>query len=186
MDFLDENKPMKICKDKECGACDSRNSLHCHFTGKDLLHFYLIVLPSFLLGGAGIYHLTAWGLIPWLFIIIGFFGFVEIRVLCSHCPHYAEDGNTLKCWANYGSPKIWKYRPEPLVFWEKFTFFAGLTLVWGFPAIFMLIGLQLFTGIVYALVTASFFMTLKMALCPQCINFACPLNSAKDKPNFWQ
>ncbi|GAJ20475.1 unnamed protein product, partial [marine sediment metagenome] len=22
--------------------------------------------------------------------------------------------NTLKCWANYGSPKLWKYRPGPM------------------------------------------------------------------------
>jgi hypothetical protein len=184
MDFLDPNKPMKVCKGKECSACDSRNNLHCHFTGKDLMYFYLIVLPSFLLGGAGIFNVSAWGLIPWLIIIVGFFGFVEIRVLCSHCPHYAEDGKTLKCGANYGSPKLWKYRPEPMSFWEKFTLFAGFGLVWGFPVVFMLFKLQVFTLIVYALTTAGFFTTLRTFLCSQCINFACPLNTVKNRPDF--
>jgi hypothetical protein len=44
----------------------------------------------------------------------GCFGLLEIRVMCSHCPHYAEAGRLLKCWANYGSPKLWAYRPGPM------------------------------------------------------------------------
>jgi len=90
----------------------------------------LILLPdktvTFLLGGAGIYHSGGWWLLPWLMTIIGFFGFVEIRVMCSDCPHYAEQGSSLKCWANYGSPKIWKYRPGPMAFWEKAFFYFFL------------------------------------------------------------
>jgi hypothetical protein len=46
--------------------------------------------------------MNGWMLIPWLILIIGYFGFVEIRVMRSHCPHYAEEGGSLKCWANYG------------------------------------------------------------------------------------
>ena len=47
-------------------------------------------------------------------LCVGFFGFIETRVLCSHCPHYAEEGASLRCWANYGSPKLFKYRPGPM------------------------------------------------------------------------
>ncbi len=32
----------------------------------------------------------------------------------------------------------------------------------------------------YLLLTAGFFMTLKMFLCTQCMNFACPLNGVPD------
>jgi hypothetical protein len=114
-------------------------------------------------------------------IIIGYFGFIEIRVMCSHCPHYAENGSSLKCWANYGAPKIWKYRPGPMTFWEKVIFFSGFALVWGYPLFFLILDLQIFLLIVYILTTAGFFMTLSTFLCSQCMNFACPMNRVKDE-----
>jgi hypothetical protein len=39
----------------------------------------------------------------------------------------------------------------------------------------------LFLLIVYLITTASFFVTLRMFLCSQCMNFACPLNRVKDE-----
>ena len=181
IDFLSPDKAIATCASGTCDNCTVNSGLHCHFTLKDLIHFYVIVAPSFLLGGAGIYHVGGWWLIPWLIIVIGFFGFVEIRVLCSHCPHYAEEGSSLKCWANYGSPKIWKYRPGPMTFLEKAVFFAGFALVWGYPLIFLVADFQLFLLIVYPLTVAGFFMTLRTFLCSQCMNFACPLNTVKDE-----
>ena len=180
MKFIDPTKPIKTCQSETCHDCTVRDFLHCHFTLKDLIHFYLIVLPTFLLGGAGIFYIGGWWLIPWLIIIIGYFGFVEIRVMCSHCPHYAEEGSTLKCWANYGSPKIWKHRPGPMTFWEKAIFLIGFALVWGYPLPFLISGLQLFLLIVYLITVAGFFMTLRTFLCSQCMNFACPLNGVPD------
>lgn len=181
MIFLDPNKPIATCISETCDNCTLSETLHCHFTLKDLIHFILIASPSFLLGGAGIYHKSGWWLFPWLIIIIGYFGFIEIRVMCSHCPHYAEEGSSLKCWANYGSPKIWKYRPGPMTFWEKVIFFAGFVLVWGYPLFFLISDFHLFLLIVYLITVASFFTTLRMFLCSQCMNFACPLNTVKNE-----
>ena len=147
---------------------------------RDLIHFLLTAAPSFLLGGAGIYEVGGWWLAPWLLLIIGYFGFVEIRVMCSHCPHYAEEARTLLCWANYGAPKIWKYRPGPMTRWEKVVFLAGLAAVWGYPFVFLVSSRQWFLILIYAMTTASFFVTLKLFLCAQCMNFACPLNSVAD------
>jgi hypothetical protein len=31
-------------------------------------------------------------LLIWIATFVAYFGFIEIRVLCSHCPHYAEKG----------------------------------------------------------------------------------------------
>ncbi len=179
MKFLDPKKPIGTCISETCDDCNVSDALHCHFTPKDLIHFYLIVLPSFLLGGAGIFNISGWWLIPWLVIIVGYFNFVEIRVMCSHCPHYAEEGSSLKCWANYGSPKIWKYRPGPMTFWEKAVFLVGFGFVWGYPLLFLISGFQLFLLVVYLVSVTGFFMTLKTFLCSQCMNFACPLNSVK-------
>jgi len=181
MKFLDPSKPIATCISETCDNCTVGKTLHCHFTLRDLIHFLLIVSPSFLLGGAGIYHISGWWLIPWLIMIIGYFGFVEIRVMCSHCPHYAEEGSSLRCWANYGSPKLWKYRPGPMTFWEKVIFFFGFALVWGYPLFFLISHFQFFLLIVYLLTVTSFFMTLRTFLCSQCINFACPLNMVKNE-----
>jgi hypothetical protein len=181
MKFLDPNKPIATCISETCDNCGVKNVLHCHFTLRDLTHFILIASPAFLLGGSGIYHISGWMLIPWLILIVGYFGFVEIRVMCSHCPHYAEDGSSLTCWANYGSPKLWKYRPGPMTFSEKVVFFVGFAVVWGYPLIFLVAGVQVFLLIVYPLTVAGFFMTLKMFLCSQCMNFACPLNTVTNE-----
>jgi len=177
MKSFDPKKPIRTCISETCNNCNVSDTLHCHFTLKDLIHFYLIVSPSFLLGGAGVYYIGGWWLVPWLITMVGYFGFVEIRVMCSHCPHYAEEGSSLKCWANYGSPKIWKYRPGPMSFWENAVFIIGFGVVWGYPLLFLIAGSQFFLLIVYLVCVAGFFMTLKTFLCSQCMNFACPLNS---------
>jgi len=181
MKFLDPNNPIATCMSKTCDNSTVCQSLHCHFTLKDLIYFLLIVSPSFLIGGAGIYHMNGWFLLPWLILMFGYFGFVEIRVMCSHCPHYAEEGGSLKCWANYGAPKIWKYRPGPMTLWEKIIFLAGFALVWGYPLFFLIFDFQVFLLLVYLLTVGSFFMTLRTFLCSQCINFACPLNTVTNK-----
>ncbi len=177
--FLDPCKPIATCVSENCDHCEAKSSIHCHFKAKELIHFLVIAFPAFLLGGAGIYHLGGWWLALWLALCVGFFGFVEIRVMCSHCPHYAEKGKRLQCWANYGSPKLWKYRPGPMSFGEKFSFLAGFVIIWGYPLIFLFSGGQWFLLLVYSLTVAGFFMTLKLSFCTQCMNFACPLNAVE-------
>ena len=60
MKFLDPDKPIATCISETCDNCTVNNALHCHFTLRDLIHFLLIASPSFLLGGAGIYHINGW------------------------------------------------------------------------------------------------------------------------------
>ena len=176
MMFLDPEKPIATCESGSCDDCAINSNLHCHFSLKDWILFLLIAFPPFLLGGAGIYYVNGWLLIPWIIFVIAFFGFIEIRVMCSHCPHYAESLTSLKCWANYGSPKLWKYRPGPMTLIEKMIFFGGFAIVWGYPLTFLILGKQIFLLIVYSMTTSGFFMTLVNFMCSQCMNFACPLN----------
>ena len=174
--FLDPEKPVATCESDSCDGCALTSKLHCHFRLTDWIHFLLIAFPPFLLGGAGIYQVNGLWLIPWILCVIAFFGFIEIRVMCSHCPHYAEATASLKCWANYGSPKLWKYRPGPMTIGEKAIFFGGFAIAWGYPLVFLLLGKQMFLLAVYAMTTSGFFMTLMQFMCTQCMNFACPLN----------
>lgn len=177
MAFLDPSNPIATCVASECADCPVSKEVHCHFRLKELAHFLLVCLPGFIVGGAGILAFGVWPLAFWIAIIIGFFAFLEIRVMCSHCPHYAEDGTTLGCWANHGSPKLWKYRPGSMSLIEKIAFFGGLAIVWGYPLPFLGVGRLWFLLTLYLLTNAAFFATLKSFLCSQCMNFACPLNS---------
>jgi hypothetical protein len=181
MAFLDPKKPLATCMAETCDNCPVHETLHCHFQARDLAHFLLTASPSFLVGGAGIFHTGLWYLVPWFVIVLGYFGLLEIRVMCSHCPHYAEPGSSLQCWANYGSPKLWKYRPGPMTGMEKGLFVGGLVAVWGYPLVFLLVEMQWFLLAVYVLTSTGFFATLKTYLCSQCMNFACPLNSVQDE-----
>ena len=174
--FLDPTKPLTTCTSKNCQDCSASRLVHCHFRGRELFHFLLNALPPCVLGGTGIVHLGWIWLLPWSAIALGYFGLLEIRVMCSHCPHYAEPGNSLKCWANYGSPKLWKYRPGPMSRMETIWFYAGLIAVLGYPLLFLLLGRQWFLLLMFVLTTTAAGTTLKMFLCTQCMNFACPLN----------
>ena len=176
MSVLDPEKPIMTCESESCDDCAIRNNVHCHFSLKDWLYFMLISFPSFLLGGVGIFHSNGWLLIPWLIIIIAFFGFIEIRVMCSHCPHYAEPSTSLKCRANYGSPKLWKYRPGPMTINEKLIFFGGFAVVWGYPLPILIPGEQFILLLLYSVATIGFFIVLIVFMCSRCMNFACPIN----------
>ena len=180
--FLDENKPIHTCKKGSCSGCPTAKSISCHFNLKQLLHFYLIALTPFILGGYGIFQFNWIFLVVWIGIIIGFFNFIEIRVMCSHCPHYAEPGmKSLKCWANYGSPKLWKYRPGPMSIIEKIVFITGLIMVFSIPVVFFVILQYWFLLIIYTMTVGVFFTTLRAHLCSKCMNFACSLNNVKDE-----
>ncbi|MEJ2542137.1 MAG: hypothetical protein P8188_19600, partial [Gemmatimonadota bacterium] len=54
MNFLDPSVPITTCKASSCAGCNVADTLHCHFSREDLVHFYLICMPGFLVGGAGI------------------------------------------------------------------------------------------------------------------------------------
>lgn len=179
--FLDPKRPLTTCKAQNCDGCPVSKEVHCHFQSRDLSAFLLSALPIFVIGGAGIYRIGIWWLAPWLVILLGYFGFVEIRVMCSHCPHYAEPGKSLQCWANYGSPRLWKFRPGPMTGTEKTVFITGLVLVMGYPLAFLLIGLEWFLLAVYILTVVSFYFTLQRSYCSECMNFACPLNLTDEK-----
>ena len=179
--FLDSRRPLTTCTAKNCDGCPVSKDVHCHFQARDLTAFLLSAAPIFVIGGAGIIHVGAWWLAPWLVIILGYFGFIEIRVMCSHCPHYAEPGKSLQCWANYGSPRLWKYRPGPMTTVEKIVFESGILLIMAYPLVFLLAGLQWFLLAVYLLTTAGGYVTLRRSYCSQCMNFACPLNNVNEK-----
>ena len=143
-----ETNPCEICTWKpisECEDCPLAGLLKCRFNSGDLLRFMGLVsfpllsaLVGMFLGGSG------WYILGWLLLAIVFFGFWEIRILCSHCPYYAEKSFVLHCIANYGCPKFWKYHPEPISTSERIQLVIGFAAISGYPLPFLILGGQYF------------------------------------------
>ena len=175
--FLDPNRPVYTCDRTDCESCRLRGKLACHFSGRQLLSFFLFCLPVLVTGVLVLARISLPAVIGWAVCFPLYFGLIEIRVMCSHCPHYAEpETNSLKCWANYGSPKLWKYRPGPMSTMEKIVFFFGMIAVFAYPVVFAaLTGMDWLLALYLAFLLLGAFM-LRRFLCVQCFNFACPLN----------
>jgi hypothetical protein len=166
-----------------------QNRLVCHFNTRHLLRFLAMAFPVFIVGGIGIARLNAWLLIPWIGFALSYFGLIEIRVMCSHCPHYAEPGSkTLQCWANYGSPKLWKYRPGPMSQGEKIIFFAGLGVLAGYPLVFLVVGRLWMLMALFAIFITGMAAMMDRLMCSHCMNFACPFNQVDQvtRDLFWR
>jgi hypothetical protein len=174
--FLDPQKPLVTCQSQSCDGCPVHEDIVCHFNGEQLTHFFLIMMPAFLVGGSAILKSGWIPLVIWIGLIVGYFLFTEIRVMCSHCPHYAEEGASLQCWANYGAPRLWKYRPGPMSKMETIVFFSGLAIVIAYPLVFFMLNTWWFGLLLYATLISGAYMSMRRLMCNQCINFACPLN----------
>jgi|WetSurSiteA1Bulk_404760.scaffolds.fasta_scaffold02258_1 hypothetical protein len=169
-------QPIITCKNESCYNCDIHSKVTCHLSFGQLLRFYVIVFPSFIIGGIGIYTFSVESFIIWVAIIALFFLIVGIRVLCTHCPHYNESSNIIKCWANFGVPKLWKYRPWPMNIREKAILICGFLIIWGYPVIFMLTLKHWIILGGYILSILVLFTLLKLYCCRKCLNFSCPMN----------
>ena len=172
--------PFHICTwqdEKECEDCPIQAHLNCRFNWGDLAYFMIIFLPpaaaavaGMILGGFG------WYLFGWLGYAIFFFFVWEARVLCSHCPYWAEGGRVLHCLANHGVIKLWRYHPEPMSRSEQVQFLVGAGIMVFFPLPFLILGGQIVLAGIMALGLISFWVSLKKHVCTRCVNFSCPLN----------
>ncbi len=175
------NNPYDICTWRPasaCADCSLAGKLKCRFDWGDLGHFMAtfagFAIPAVIgvvRGGYG------WYLLGWAAFLMIFFQLWEIRILCSHCPYYAEKGRTLHCIANYGSFKAWKYHPEPISKAETVQLVVGFTILGGYPFPFMLLGGQFAWALVAAWGLFLFFWTLRKYTCSQCVNFSCFMNT---------
>lgn len=161
-----------------CEGCETHGRLMCRLDAKDMLQFFMIILPFGVLTIGG--TLSAgygWALWLWLGYSLFFFFVWEARVLCRHCPFWAEPGKVLRCHANYGVIKFWKFQPGPMSRSEKAQFVIGALLWMGFPFPFMLMGGEYFLTLAAASVAAAGLVTMRISVCNRCINFSCLVNA---------
>ncbi|MFX1537451.1 MAG: hypothetical protein ACFFDI_24855 [Promethearchaeota archaeon] len=190
-------KDEKICLD-----CKIVGRIHCRFSVKKWLFFALNALPTMIIGIFGMVTIGLltkkwWSLITYGGVVFVFWGLgLETLILCTHCPFYAEEGKTLRCLANTGLIKFWRYRPGPMNFFEKALLIVFFILMFGCPiggtaygvyfmavnyttyGLFALLGMIGITGATL-LTTIQFFYILQYYFCPNCVNFSCPLNRVR-------
>ena len=138
--------------------------------------FFIFAITAFIgviLAGYG------WFLLGWVGFWLFFFEIWEIRILCAHCPYYAEEGKTLRCIANYGSLKLWKYHPEPMNRSEKIQLLLGFAILVGYPLIFLALDAKFIFLVVCIVQIFIFFSFLMVKRCGKCVNFSCPFNHVK-------
>lgn len=199
---MSKENPYDICTwndESACIGCGLQGKLGCRLAPRDFWFFVLNQVPSLVIAFFGLVLIGLltgawWPVIVYAVVCISLWGLgIETRILCSHCPYWAEDDKTLHCWALTGSPKLWRYRPEPMNRLEKTTlllFFSFLILfpvaieaygIWlmavnyagfGLYALLGMIGVTLAT----LLVGVQFFYILVYYFCSRCVNFSCPLN----------
>jgi hypothetical protein len=182
-----------------CVDCTMRSKLGCRLDMREFTFFIVNQIPSLVLACFGLALVGAatgawWPLVVFVVACIILWGLgLETRVLCSHCPYWAEDGKTLRCWALTGSPKIWKYRPGPMNRVEKATILGFFSFLVAFPVLaeaygvwfmardpvqFGMFAVWGMAGIAVATLLAGgqFFYILNHHYCTRCVNFSCPLN----------
>ncbi|MBC8255141.1 MAG: hypothetical protein H8E35_14095 [Ardenticatenia bacterium] len=198
--------PFGLCtwdEQSDCENCKDKNLLFCKFDQSILTAFIMLFLPFFV---ASFFSLVIVGVVThvWWFLILdivlflAIFGFIETGVLCRHCPYYSRPGTNLKCLADNGCFRIWKYNPKPLHKWEQATmyvYYVVLTLIsvggtaygiwfiasqpqtYGNAALLPMIALL----VIIIISIASFLICLKIYVCSRCVNFSCPFNGV-EKP----
>lgn len=138
--------------------------------------------------GLGSFILTESMLMIPVFFLFGmlfFVGGIEWWVLCRHCPCYEysgkEHGNDGRfyCLANWGSPKLFKYKPGKISRSGQFVF-----LIWGI--LYMALPLAYLWDrpewiIVQLVIIGSFYTVLRHWCCSCCPNFGCILNCVSDE-----
>lgn len=180
-----------VCIWKEASGCEEcliKGKLQCHTELKYSIYFGAGFFSALIPALIGIFLarfdflLFIIALVGWIGYIIFFFLIWESRVLCSHCPNYANDSQkTLRCYANAGFLKTAKYHPGPMTRSEKIQFLAGVAILLGYPIPFLIFGKQylMLTLVIFGIILLI--TVLQAIICPICVNFSCPLNRVPKK-----
>lgn len=165
----------------ECEECPVRDKLMCEGS---LLDTALLAAPVALLFFPAVAGMLRAGRVkPILFYAaVGafFLAVWEKRLLCSHCPYYAQEGKRLRCYSHYGYLKVGRYRPAPMSRAERTGWLAFLAFLAGFPIPFLTLGRQFPLLFLSSLGIVLSALVMVGRNCPKCVNFSCPLNRVPD------
>ncbi len=168
---------------EECKGCDLDEKLFCRPKAKYLLYFLspllITIVPTVL--GMLFAPIDLWIKIlffaSWFAYAMFFFNVWETRILCNHCPYFANDEQrVLHCPIDKGKYKSGKYDPGPLSRLEKIQFAVGALILFFFPIPFLLIAGQIIPLVLLIVGVIVWYIVIQLKVCSDCVNFACPLN----------
>jgi len=177
-----------IWKDKVlCNDYKIKGKLQCHtqirYTILFMVGWFSYIIPAIwgvvniYLGGILDFQFTIYYIIGWIGYYLVFFLVWEQRILCRHCPYYAElRSKVLKCYANGGLPKVVKFSPKPMSKSEKIQFIVALLIFLLILLPILLLGYQVYPLIGYGVGSIFWIISLQLVVCPKCVNLSCPLN----------
>lgn len=186
--------------DAPCSSCGNKGEIFCKPDENKVMVSHLLE-GSFLVMavlGTGLTSLlldALWPVMVFSLFSALFFLVIQPRITCSHCPYYAEDRFVLHCTENHFSPKIWRYHPEPITWWEKTGTVIGFGFLGAYPLLVELYGVYVvwmrhadgvslfgvvgvFVGTLLTL--ALFYVVFFLLYCPHCVNFSCVFNKVPD------
>jgi hypothetical protein len=173
-----DSMPCNFRGQGECADCALEGRLMCHYDARDSVKFLMVALPFMVIASIGAIQAGyGWYLLLWLAYCLFFFFGWEARVLCSHCPMWAEEGRVLRCHANYGVIKFWKYRPGPMSKAEQAQFIIGVLIWMGFPLVLAVLGGEYLWAVAGLITAVSGAYNLRNVSCGRCVNFSCPANA---------
>jgi len=173
-----------IWKDKsECKECDLHEKLFCRPKSKYILYFGLPALSGMIPAGIGLF-ISNFELLLKILIFGGWIGYLaffffvwESRMVCNHCPYFANDEQrTLHCPIDKGKLKTSKYDPGPTTISEKIQFMIGLLIFMGYPLLFLALAGQILLFFITLAGMFTWIIVIQLKVCTDCVNFACILN----------
>ena len=122
--------------DAPCSTCGNDGEIFCKpddskVVVSHLLEASFLIMAVFGTGLTSILLGSLWPVLVFSVFSLLFFLVIQPRITCSHCPYYAEDRLFLHCTENHFSPKIWRYHPEPISWWEKIGYRCWFCVSWG-------------------------------------------------------
>jgi hypothetical protein len=164
--------------ESDCANCPVNERLFCHYDIRNTLRFLAFILPVFVAHFVGLARSHSWKFLwAWVGAFLFFLQVPENFILCRHCPYYAEGPyRTLRCYANFGLLKLWKYTPRPMARWEKTSFLGALLVLGGAPVLVNVKNGQKLAAIGGVVSTVGWVWAMRRSVCVECPNFSCPLN----------
>ncbi|MFH1022073.1 MAG: hypothetical protein V1809_01630 [Planctomycetota bacterium] len=166
-----------FCGNSVCGGCSVEGRFTCRQNFGDVVDFmapatlyFLPAIGGMIAGGWG-QALAIWGALA-----AAFFLYVQQKLVCCRCPHYAGSKPFLTCHAAFGLPKFPRYSPRPLGRAGRIFLYAysAVLFLWPFPLLAMSGQWLLFSVTGGALLSWVWFV--QRRLCTRCINLFCPFN----------
>ena len=177
---INKSNPYNICtwkSENDCGNCNDKEDLNCRFSGAKLFQFYLLCLPFAIPAIMGVIQSGySFYLSGWVIMGVVFFGFLEIYLLCSHCPFYALKEPGIVCIANFGCPNFFRYQPGPISKSKKILLVFGFIIMGGYPFVFMILGRQYLYFFITLFGLILFWGVMLKFRCTRCVNFSCVFN----------